>query len=233
MNNSNTMRKKISNLSISPGFLHAYISCCSFLFEQHRLCGNLSFKSYSSVFYTWTSTEPALNYWLPKHSHKEQFTMKCAVHGQHNNHFCMCGICLSLLWCTVKLPFVFMCVCACRCTSQESLHPTQKAHTWRLVTLWDRFLSWDDTCIITLWAHLPGLSLKAFLRCYSLAAKSIALKDAVPSEPHTWNITTVPDSLLFCQEPNILHICQYSFSWTENSGSSNFQTLRTFSGENK
>lgn len=92
-------------------------------------------------------------------------------------------------------------------------HVSISIHTWRLVTLWAQFLSWDDTCIIILWAHLSGLWLKAFWRCYTLAEKSVAL-NVVPSETRTWKITTVPKiHCCFVKSQNPAR--QDSFSWTK------------------
>ena len=114
--------------------------------------------------------------------------------------------------------------CACM-QKQFDFYPTLKVH---LKVLSDHFLPSDDTCIITPWAHLFGLSLKGFSKMLLMAVKSIALKDALPSETCTWKITADPRIRSCFVRTNIPHVCQYM-----HLVDGKFRKLRTFSGQNK
>ena len=114
------------------------------------------------------------------------FAVKCHAQGHHSNHLWECVTCPLLLSRTRKPRGVFY-----KTFSGEIVSNIKRSHikvydTLRLFPFLRLHMYYNTV------SQLSGHSLKAFWMCYSLAAKSTALKGAMPSESHTWKITTVP-----------------------------------------
>lgn len=117
---------------------------------------------------------------------------------------------------------VYVCLCLQKHFSGELVANSQTSHIKACYTLRSvPFLRWHMyyiTMSSSLWAFTKGFSKVLLTGSKVYCTERCSAKWA----SHLKYNHCSTDSLLLCQEPNILHICQYSFSWIEHLWSSNF-----------